>query len=225
MIAGVAGYALGGGCELAMMCDFIIAADNAHFGQPEINLGIIPGFGGTQRLTRLIGKSKAMEMCLTGRMMDAEEAERSGLISRIVPLADLQNECRKVARKIAALSRPSTLLAKESVNHAHESTLREGIHFRAPHVSCPVRDRRSKGRYGGLCRETPARMETSLKLQLQGRFLHQSCLFTQTENMLIPITIAGKPGKGQWKGRVTPALRQPGSVMNHTHGAQRFQNM
>ena len=129
IIAAVAGYALGGGCELVMMCDFIIAADTAKFGQPEINLGVIPGAGGTQRLTRLVGKSKAMEMCLTGRMMDAEEAERVGLVSRIVPADDLLDEAVAVAEKIAEKSRPSVLIAKECVDAAYEMTLREGVHF------------------------------------------------------------------------------------------------
>jgi enoyl-CoA hydratase len=129
VIAAVAGFALGGGCELAMMCDFIIAADNAKFGQPEINLGIGPGAGGTQRLTRLVGKSKAMEMCLTGRMMDAAEAERSGLAARVVPLAELMNEALKTANKIAAASLPAAMMVKECVNQALETTLAQGIHF------------------------------------------------------------------------------------------------
>ncbi|MAZ99377.1 enoyl-CoA hydratase [Rhodospirillaceae bacterium] len=129
IIAAVSGYALGGGCEIAMMCDFIIAADNAKFGQPEITIGTIPGAGGTQRLTRFVGKSKAMEMCLTGRMMDAEEAERSGLVSRVVPLDQLMDECLKTARQIANLSRPSVMMAKESVNKAYEMSLSEGIKF------------------------------------------------------------------------------------------------
>jgi enoyl-CoA hydratase len=129
VIAAVAGFALGGGCEVAMMCDFIIAADTARFGQPEITLGIIPGAGGTQRLTRLVGKSKAMEMILTGRMMDAAEAERAGLVSRVVPAAELLDEAVKVATKIAGLSRPSVMLAKEAVNRAYETTLAEGIRF------------------------------------------------------------------------------------------------
>ena len=129
IIAAVAGFALGGGCELAMMCDFILAADNAKFGQPEIKLGVIPGSGGTQRLTRFVGKSKAMEMVLTGRMMDAAEAERSGLVSRIVPAAGLVEEALKVAAGIAALSRPAVLIAKECVNRAYETTLKEGVLF------------------------------------------------------------------------------------------------
>jgi enoyl-CoA hydratase len=128
-IAAVAGFALGGGCELAMMCDFILAADTAKFGQPEIKLGVIPGSGGTQRLTRFVGKAKAMEMCLTGRMMDAAEAERTGLVSRVVPAADLVNEAIKVATQIAALSRPAVMMCKESVNRAYETTLAEGVRF------------------------------------------------------------------------------------------------
>ncbi len=128
-IAAVSGYALGGGCELAMMCDFILAADNARFGQPEINLGVIPGIGGTQRLTRFIGKSKAMEMCLTGRMMEAEEAERAGLVSRVVPKESLLDEALKAADTIAAKSLPVAMMAKEAVNRAYEVTLNEGIQF------------------------------------------------------------------------------------------------
>lgn len=127
VIAAVAGYALGGGCELAMMCDFIIAADTAKFGQPEINLGIIAGLGGTQRLTRAVGKAKSMDMHLTGRFMDAAEAERSGLVSRIVPAGLLMDEARKVALTIAQKSRLSVLAAKEAVNRAQESSLREGL--------------------------------------------------------------------------------------------------
>jgi enoyl-CoA hydratase len=129
LIAAVAGFALGGGCELAMMCDFILAADNAKFGQPEIKLGVIPGVGGTQRLTRYVGKSKAMEMCLTGRMMDAAEAERSGLVSRIVPAASLVEEALRTAGTIASMPRPAVYAAKESVNRAYETTLAEGIRF------------------------------------------------------------------------------------------------
>jgi enoyl-CoA hydratase/carnithine racemase len=127
IIAAVAGYALGGGCELAMMCDFILAADTAKFGQPEINLGVMPGIGGTQRLTRQVGKSKAMEMILTGRMMDAAEAERAGLVSRIVPAADLVTEALAVAKKIAAQSPLAVMMNKELVNTAYETTLTEGV--------------------------------------------------------------------------------------------------
>ncbi|MBX9964568.1 MAG: enoyl-CoA hydratase [Burkholderiales bacterium] len=131
VIAAVAGYALGGGCELAMMCDFIIAADNARFGQPEINLGVIPGAGGTQRLPRFVGKSKAMEMTLLGqaRMMDAAEAERVGLVSRVVPVDKLVEDALATAAKIADLSLPIVMMAKEAVNRAYESTLAEGVRF------------------------------------------------------------------------------------------------
>lgn len=129
IIAAVAGYALGGGCEVAMMCDFIIAGENAKFGQPEITIGTIPGAGGTQRLTRFVGKSKAMEMCLTGRLMDAAEAERSGLVSRVVPNDELMSDAIKTAGQIASLSRPIVLMAKESVNRSYETTLAEGIRF------------------------------------------------------------------------------------------------
>ena len=129
IIAAVAGYALGGGCELAMMCDFILAGDNAKFGQPEITIGAMPGAGGTQRMARFIGKSKAMEMCLTGRMMDAEEAERCGLVSRIVPAGELKEEAMKVAKQIASNSRPVVMMTKESVNRAYETTLSEGVRF------------------------------------------------------------------------------------------------
>lgn len=127
VIAAVAGFALGGGCELAMMCDFIIAADNAKFGQPEINLGVIPGSGGTQRLTRLVGKSKAMDMILTARQMDAAEAERAGLASRVVPLADLVAEALKIAGRIADLSPVANYAAKRAVNAALETTQAEGV--------------------------------------------------------------------------------------------------
>jgi len=126
-IAAVSGYALGGGCELAMMCDIIIAADTAKFGQPEITLGTIPGLGGTQRLTRAIGKSKAMDLCLSGRMMDAAEAERSGLVSRVVPADQLMGEVMTVAEKIASMSRPAATMAKEAVNRALETPLSEGL--------------------------------------------------------------------------------------------------
>jgi enoyl-CoA hydratase len=129
VVAAVAGFALGGGCELAMQCDVIIAADNAKFGQPEIKLGIIPGIGGTQRLTHAVGKAKAMDLILTGRMMDAAEAERSGLVARVVPAATLLEEAIKVAKTVAAMSLPSVMAAKESVNRAFEASLAEGIRF------------------------------------------------------------------------------------------------
>jgi enoyl-CoA hydratase len=129
VIAAVSGFALGGGCEVAMMCDFIIAADSAKFGQPEVNLGIPPGAGGTQRLTRFVGKSKAMDMCLTGRFMDAEEAERAGLVSRVVPAAELIDEAIKTAEKISSKSLPANMIIKECVNRAYESTLSEGVRF------------------------------------------------------------------------------------------------
>ncbi|WP_376875970.1 enoyl-CoA hydratase [Albirhodobacter sp. R86504] len=129
VIAAVAGYALGGGCELAMMCDFIICAENAKFGQPEINLGVVAGIGGTQRLTRFVGKSKAMDMHLTGRFMEAAEAERSGLVSRVVPVAKLISEALSAARKIAEKSQLTTMVVKEAVDRSYETTLREGILF------------------------------------------------------------------------------------------------
>ncbi|HRO12078.1 enoyl-CoA hydratase [Amaricoccus sp.] len=129
VIAAVAGYCLGGGCELAMMCDFIIAADTAKFGQPEINLGIMPGLGGTQRLARFVGKSKAMEMCLTGRFMDAAEAERSGLVSRVVPARDLLREARETAGRIAEKAPLAVRAVKEAVNRSYETSLREGLLF------------------------------------------------------------------------------------------------
>ncbi|WP_428851750.1 enoyl-CoA hydratase [Imbroritus primus] len=129
VIAAVAGYALGGGCELAMMCDIILAADNARFGQPEVKLGTMPGAGGTQRLPRAVAKAKAMELCLTGRMMDADEAERAGLVSRIVPLAGLRDEALRTAATVAGYSLPIVMMIKESVNAAYESTLAEGVHL------------------------------------------------------------------------------------------------
>ena len=129
IIAAVSGFALGGGCELAMMCDFILAADTARFGQPEIKLGVLPGMGGTQRLTRAIGKAKAMELCLTGRLMGAEEAERAGLVARIVPQAELLEEALKVAASIAEKSLPVAMMVKESVERAFEVSLSEGIRF------------------------------------------------------------------------------------------------
>jgi enoyl-CoA hydratase len=144
LIAAVAGFALGGGCELAMLCDFIIAADNAKFGQPEIKLGIIPGIGGTQRLTHAVGKAKAMDMILTGRMMDAAEAERCGLVSRVVPAASLMEQATKVAETIAALSEPSLIAAKEAVNRSFETSLAEGVRFerRTFHALFATKDRK-----------------------------------------------------------------------------------
>ncbi|TMJ91267.1 MAG: enoyl-CoA hydratase [Alphaproteobacteria bacterium] len=144
LIAAVAGFALGGGCELAMLCDFIIAADNAKFGQPEIKLGIIPGIGGTQRLTHAVGKAKAMDMILTGRMMDAAEAERSGLVARVVPAARLMEDAIKIAETIAALSEPSLIAAKEAVNRSFETSLAEGVRFerRIFHALFATKDRK-----------------------------------------------------------------------------------
>ena len=144
IIAAVSGFALGGGCELAMMCDFIIAADTAKFGQPEINLGVMPGAGGTQRLTRFIGKSKAMDLCLTGRMMDAQEAERCGLVSRLVPADKLMEEALGAAQSIASKSLPAAMMTKESVNRAFETTLAEGVRFerRAFHAMFATQDQK-----------------------------------------------------------------------------------
>ena len=144
IIAAVSGYALGGGCELAMMCDFIICAENAKFGQPEINLGVIAGIGGTQRLTRFVGKSKAMDMNLTGRFMDAAEAERSGLVSRVVPVDKLVDEAMAAARKIASKSAVATMVAKETVNRSYETTLREGLLYerRAFHALFATEDQK-----------------------------------------------------------------------------------
>jgi enoyl-CoA hydratase len=129
VIAAVAGYALGGGCELAMACDIIIAADTARFGQPEVTIGTIPGFGGTQRLPRAVGKAKAMEWCLTGRMVDAQDAERAGLVARVVPAADLEREALATAAKIASFSLPVVLKIKEAINRAYESSLTDGLAF------------------------------------------------------------------------------------------------
>ena len=144
VIAAVAGFALGGGCEIAMMCDIVIAADNARFGQPEITLGTIPGAGGTQRLSRFVGKAKAMDLCLTGRMMDAAEAERCGLVSRIVPAAELLSEAVKIAERIAGMSQPIVMMVKEAVNRAYETTLAEGVRFerRLFHSTFATEDRR-----------------------------------------------------------------------------------
>ncbi len=144
VIAAVAGYALGGGCELAMMCDFILAADTAQFGQPEIKLGTLPGAGGTQRLPRAVGKAKAMEMCLTGRLMGAEEAERAGLVARIVPAGQLLAEALATAEKIAAFSLPAAMMVKESINRAFESSLNEGLLFerRTFHAAFALEDQK-----------------------------------------------------------------------------------
>jgi enoyl-CoA hydratase len=129
LVAAVAGFALGGGCELAMICDVILAADTAKFGQPEIKLGVMPGIGGSQRLTRFVGKSKSMEMCLTGRMMDAAEAERSGLVSRVIPAAELLADALNTAEAIASMSLPIAMMTKESINRSYETTLTEGVRF------------------------------------------------------------------------------------------------
>jgi enoyl-CoA hydratase len=144
IVAAVAGFALGGGCEIAMMCDIVIAADTARFGQPEITLGTIPGAGGTQRLARFVGKAKAMDLCLTGRMMDAAEAERAGLVSRIVPAADLVSEAVNVAQRIAEMSRPIAMMVKEAVNRAYETSLAEGVRFerRVFHATFATEDRK-----------------------------------------------------------------------------------
>ena len=144
VVAAVAGFALGGGCEVAMMCDIIIAADNARFGQPEITLGTIPGAGGTQRLARFVGKAKAMDLCLTGRMMDATEAERAGLVSRVVPATELLAEAVKVAERVASMSRPIAMMVKESINRAWETTLTEGVRFerRLFHATFATEDRK-----------------------------------------------------------------------------------
>ncbi|MDQ5881969.1 MAG: enoyl-CoA hydratase, partial [Pseudomonadota bacterium] len=144
VIAAVSGFALGGGCELAMMCDFIIAADTAQFGQPEIKLGTLPGAGGSQRLPRAVGKAKAMDMCLTARMMNAEEAERAGLVSRIVPADKLIDEAMDAATKIAAFSLPAVMMVKETVNRAFESSLQEGLLFerRVFHASFALEDQK-----------------------------------------------------------------------------------
>jgi enoyl-CoA hydratase len=156
MIAAVAGHALGGGCELAMICDFIIAADNAKFGQPEIKLGVIPGMGGSQRLTRAIGKSKAMEMVLTGRTMGAEEAERAGLVARVVPAAGLMDDALATAATIAGMSKPIALLAKEAVNAAQEMSLADGVHFeRRLNHSCWATDDQKEGMAAFIDKRTP----------------------------------------------------------------------
>src|SRR6201989_2233522 len=155
-IAAVAGYALGGGCELAMMCDIIIAADTAKFGQPEITLGTIPGIGGTQRLTRAIGQSKAMDLCLTGRMMDAAEAERAGLVSRVVPSDKLMEEALAAAEKIASMSHPAAAMAKEAINRAFETPLSDGLNVQRNlfHATFALDDR-SEGMAGFIEKRKP----------------------------------------------------------------------
>jgi enoyl-CoA hydratase len=159
VIAAVAGFALGGGCELALQCDLIIAADNAKFGQPEIKLGIIPGIGGTQRLTHAVGKAKAMDLILTGRMMDVEEAERSGLVARIVPLQSLIEEAVKVAATIASMSLPAVIAAKEAVDRAFETSLAEGVRFerRVFHSLFATRDQ--KEGMAAFIEKRPAKFE------------------------------------------------------------------
>jgi enoyl-CoA hydratase len=157
VIAAVAGFALGGGCEIAMMCDIVIAADTARFGQPEIKLGTMPGAGGTQRLARFVGKAKAMDLCLTGRMMDAAEAERAGLVSRIVPAAELLATAVKIGEEIAAMSRPIAMMVKESVNRAYETTLAEGVRFerRVFHATFATEDRK-EGMDAFIAKRKPA---------------------------------------------------------------------
>ncbi|HEY1973675.1 MAG TPA: enoyl-CoA hydratase [Pseudonocardia sp.] len=156
LIAAVAGYALGGGCELAMLCDVLIAAESAVFGQPEIKLGVIPGIGGSQRLTRAVGKAKAMDLCLTGRTMDVQEAERAGLVSRIVPAAELLPEALKVATSIAAMSLPTAIMTKEAVNAAFETTLAEGVRYerRMFHATFATADQK-EGMAAFLAKRTP----------------------------------------------------------------------
>jgi enoyl-CoA hydratase len=156
LIAAVAGHALGGGCELAMICDFIIAADNARFGQPEIKLGVIPGMGGSQRLTRAIGKSKAMEMILTGRTMNAQEAEQAGLVARVVPASGLMDDALATAGTIAGMSKPITFLAKETVNAAYEMSLSEGVRFeRRLNHSCWAADDQKEGMQAFIDKRAP----------------------------------------------------------------------
>ena len=163
VIACVRGFALGGGCELAMMCDIIVAADTAKFGQPEINLGVIPGSGGTQRLTWAVGKSKAMDLILTGRMMDAQEAERSGLVARMFPAADALNEALKIAETIAAKSLPSTMAAKEAVNRAFETSLSEGLLYERRVFHALFAFERSERGHESLYREATGKFQASLK--------------------------------------------------------------
>lgn len=159
IVAAVSGYALGGGCELAMLCDFIIASDTAKFGQPEIKLGVIPGIGGSQRLTRAVGKAKAMDMCLTGRNMDAEEAERAGLVSRVVPAAELFDVALEAATTIASMSLPVAMMAKEAVNRSFETTLAEGVKFerRVFHSTFATADQ--KEGMGAFLKKRPAQFQ------------------------------------------------------------------
>ena len=154
IIAAVAGYALGGGCEIAMMCDFIIAADNAKFGQPEINLGVMPGAGGTQRLTKAVGKAKAMDMCLTGRMMKADEAHACGLVSRVVALDELMETAMEAAKKIAGQSQPIAMMTKEAVNTSFETTLSQGIHFERRLFQSMFSTEDQKEGMSAFCRKT-----------------------------------------------------------------------
>ncbi|HZU91602.1 MAG TPA: enoyl-CoA hydratase [Stellaceae bacterium] len=157
IVAAVAGFALGGGCEIAMMCDIVVAADTARFGQPEITLGTIPGAGGTQRLPRFIGKAKAMDLCLTGRMMDAQEAERAGLVSRVVPAAELLAEAIKIAERICEMSRPIAMMVKEAVNRAYETSLGEGVRFerRLFHATFATEDQK-EGMAAFIAKRKPA---------------------------------------------------------------------
>ena len=159
-----------------MMCDFIIAADTAKFGQPEITLGVMPGMGGSQRLTRFVGKSKAMDMCLTGRMMDAAEAERCGLVSRVVPAADLVEEALKAAAKIAEFSLPAVMMAKEAVNRSYETTLAEGPALRAAAVPFAVRAGGPEGRHGGLRREAAGRFQEPLSAKRRREIAGRNCV-------------------------------------------------
>ena len=167
-IAAVNGYALGGGCELAMMCDFILAADTAKFGQPEIKLGVTPGMGGSQRLTGLVGKAKAMDMILTGRMIDAAEAERAGLVARVVPADELAIVAATAAATIASYSKPATIAAREQVERSLEVGLREGPAVRAPYVPRPVRHRRPDRGHAGVPREAPPTFSRPVALNPAG---------------------------------------------------------
>ncbi|MCP2262183.1 enoyl-CoA hydratase [Streptoalloteichus tenebrarius] len=157
LVAAVAGYALGGGCELAMMCDILVAADTASFGQPEITLGVLPGMGGSQRLTRAIGKAKAMDLCLTGRRIDAHEAERCGLVSRVVPADTLLDEALEIARTVAGMATPAAILAKEAVNRAFETTLSEGILFERRVFHATFATREQKEGMAAFVEKRPAR--------------------------------------------------------------------